>query len=122
MKQPVARGRLGRRVPDRTHPERAVPDVHFEAPNLFAKAVVLGAFWIVYEYAGFFKTKNIHTYNPVRIAFHEWQAIWRDVRRPLPWKARLAYVFGPPGWSHDGSRKTTDELRAERHARHGEAP
>ena len=59
-------------------------------------------------------TKNIHTYNPVRIAFHEWADIWRDVRRPLSWKERLGYLFGPPGWSHDGSRKTTEQLRAER--------
>lgn len=58
-------------------------------------------------------TKNIHTYNPFRIAFHEWEDLWRDVRRPLPWKARLGYLFGPPGWSHDGSRKTTRQLRAE---------
>jgi sterol desaturase/sphingolipid hydroxylase (fatty acid hydroxylase superfamily) len=58
-------------------------------------------------------TKNIHTYNPFRIAFHEWADLWRDVRRPLPLRARLGYLFGPPGWSHDGSRKTTRQLRAE---------
>ncbi|HMB90072.1 MAG TPA: sterol desaturase family protein [Rhodothermales bacterium] len=58
-------------------------------------------------------TKNIDTYNPFRIAFHEWRDLWRDLRRPLPWKARLGYLFGPPGWSHDGSRKTTRQLRAE---------
>jgi sterol desaturase/sphingolipid hydroxylase (fatty acid hydroxylase superfamily) len=58
-------------------------------------------------------TKNIHTYNPFRIAFHEWRDLWHDVRQPLPWKARLGYLFGPPGWSHDGSRKTTRQLRAE---------
>jgi sterol desaturase/sphingolipid hydroxylase (fatty acid hydroxylase superfamily) len=46
------------------------------------------------------------------IIFHEWGAIWQDVRRPgLTWKQKLHYVFGPPGWSHDGSRLTSDELR-----------
>ena len=46
------------------------------------------------------------------IIFHEWGAIWRDVRRPgLTWKQKLQYVFGPPGWSHDGSRQTSDQLR-----------
>jgi hypothetical protein len=25
----------------------------------------------------------------------------------------LGYVFGPPGWSHDGSTLTTDEMRAQ---------
>jgi hypothetical protein len=23
------------------------------------------------------------------------------------------YIFGPPGWSHDGSTKTSSQLRAE---------
>lgn len=57
-------------------------------------------------------TKNLETYNPFRIAFHEWVDIWRDVRQPgLKPKERLMYVFGPPGWSHDGSRLTSDEMR-----------
>jgi hypothetical protein len=58
-------------------------------------------------------TRNIETYNPFRIAFHEWADIWADVRRPLPLRTRLGYLFGPPGWSHDGSRKTTRELQAQ---------
>jgi len=47
-------------------------------------------------------TKNIHTYNPVRIAFHEWLDILRDVRQAPGWRNKLRYVFGPPGWRHDG--------------------
>lgn len=43
-------------------------------------------------------TKNIHTYNPVRIAFHEWLDIARDVRHSRSWRARWMYIFGPPGW------------------------
>ena len=58
-------------------------------------------------------TTNIDTYNPFRIAFHEWAALWRDVRRPLSWRDRMGYLFGPPGWSHDGSRRTTRQLREE---------
>jgi sterol desaturase/sphingolipid hydroxylase (fatty acid hydroxylase superfamily) len=58
-------------------------------------------------------TKNLGTYNPFRIAFHEWHDVWADVRRPLPLRARFGYLFGPPGWSHDGSRKTTAQLRRE---------
>ncbi|MBO9561592.1 MAG: sterol desaturase family protein [Niastella sp.] len=46
------------------------------------------------------------------IIFHEWSAIWQDLHRPgLTWKQKWLYVFGPPGWSHDGSRKTSEELR-----------
>ncbi|HEX5746324.1 MAG TPA: sterol desaturase family protein [Archangium sp.] len=43
-------------------------------------------------------TKNIHTYNPLRIAFHEYAAILRDVLRPNPPRVRLGLVFRGPGW------------------------
>ena len=56
-------------------------------------------------------TTNIDSHNPVRIAFHEWVAIGQDIRRAGTWRAALGYMFGPPGWSHDGSRKTTKQLR-----------
>ena len=55
-------------------------------------------------------TQNINTYNPVRIASHEYEKIWEDVKRPISWRARLGYLFKPPGWSHDNSRKTTRQL------------
>lgn len=57
-------------------------------------------------------TTNINSHNPVRIAFHEWVAIGRDVRRAKSVRSVLGYIFGPPGWSHDGSRQTTRQLRA----------
>lgn len=56
-------------------------------------------------------TKNIGSHNPVRIAFHEWVDIGRDLRRAGSFRNALGYLFGPPGWSHDGSRKTTRQLR-----------
>ena len=43
-------------------------------------------------------TKNIQTYNPVRIAFHEWADIARDLRRARSWREGWMYVFGRPGW------------------------
>jgi len=57
--------------------------------------------------------KNLGTFNPIRIALAEYFAIGHDVlRRDLRFWHRLAYFFGPPGWSHDGSRGTTAQLRA----------
>jgi sterol desaturase/sphingolipid hydroxylase (fatty acid hydroxylase superfamily) len=56
---------------------------------------------------------NLGSFNPLRIALHEYYAIARDVlSRDLTGLQRLAYFFGPPGWSHDGSRATTAQLRA----------
>lgn len=75
---------------------------------------LLGTFEPEREKVVYGLTKNIETFNPVVIAFHEWQALIADVRRPLPWKHRLAYAFRAPGWSHDGSRKTSVQMRAER--------
>ena len=43
-------------------------------------------------------TKNIGTFRPFRVAFHEYQAMWRDVRAADTWHDRLGYVFGGPAW------------------------
>ena len=60
--------------------------------------------------------KNIETYNPLRIAFHEWIAIAQDVRQARSWSERWMYLFGPPGWSPDGSRQTSAMIQARWHA------
>ncbi|MCU0670674.1 MAG: sterol desaturase family protein [Myxococcota bacterium] len=57
-------------------------------------------------------TKNIETFNPLRIAFHEWAAMFRAMAQADSWRARLGYCFEPPGWSPDGSTLTADQLRA----------
>ena len=48
-------------------------------------------------------TKNIGTFHPVRIAFHEYAAILRDFREATTWRARLGFVFRHPGWSPEKS-------------------
>lgn len=58
-------------------------------------------------------TKNIGTYNPLTMVFHEWKAIYNDLKKQTSFKNKLMYVFGPPGWSHDGSTKTSTQLRQE---------
>ncbi len=56
-------------------------------------------------------TKNIHTFNPLKIGFHEVGAIARDVARAPTLRAKLGYIFCPPGWSHDGSSMTAGKLQ-----------
>lgn len=58
-------------------------------------------------------TKPISEENPVSIIFHEWAAIVTDVTKSKSLKNKLLYIFGPPGWSHDGSRKTSRQLERE---------
>ena len=55
--------------------------------------------------------KNIGTFNLIWAAFHEWVGIARDVWRAPGLAAKLGYAFGPPGWSHDGSRDTSETIR-----------
>ena len=59
-------------------------------------------------------TKPLVKETPPHILFHEWQDIFKDcLQKNISWKQRWGYIFGPPGWSHDGSRKTSVQLRSE---------
>ena len=44
-------------------------------------------------------TKNIGTYNLLKVGFHEYGSILRDLRAAETWRARAGYVLGPPGWA-----------------------
>ncbi len=57
-------------------------------------------------------TKPIQKINAVTIVFHEWKNIFKDIsRKDISWRIKWSYIFGPPGWSHDGSSHTSRELR-----------
>ncbi|MFL0062634.1 sterol desaturase family protein [Tenacibaculum maritimum] len=56
-------------------------------------------------------TVNIETYNPIKVATHEYQAIIKDVLRAEKWSDKLNYIFNAPGWSHDGEDKRSKTLR-----------
>lgn len=58
-------------------------------------------------------TKNIHSFNPLRVFSHEWVAIWKDMRAGGSWRRRLGYVFRGPGWTPDGAEDRR-ELERER--------
>jgi sterol desaturase/sphingolipid hydroxylase (fatty acid hydroxylase superfamily) len=45
-------------------------------------------------------TKNIDTYNPVRIAGHEYVDILRDIAHSTTWHDRLSFVLRGPGWAY----------------------
>ncbi|HVZ35154.1 MAG TPA: sterol desaturase family protein [Polyangiaceae bacterium] len=57
-------------------------------------------------------TKPIDSFNPLYIAFHEWRALFRDVRRAPRLIDKVRYVFAPPGFSPDGSTLTSKQLQA----------
>src|SRR5579859_373568 len=57
-------------------------------------------------------TKDINSYNPLLIAFHEWIDIWNDVRKADTWRLKLRYVFGRPGWKVEQGATTPSSTSA----------
>lgn len=51
------------------------------------------------------------SYNPLVILTHEYGDIWKDLKKSPKWSDKFMYVFGPPGWSHDGSTLTIKQVR-----------
>ena len=51
----------------------------------------------------------LHTNNPVRIAFHEWEDLWRDVREAPDLRG---WVFGRPSWQHDAASRLAGKIPA----------
>jgi sterol desaturase/sphingolipid hydroxylase (fatty acid hydroxylase superfamily) len=49
-------------------------------------------------------TKNIRTYNPIAIGYHEFVDIARDVRRADSLRDQLGYMFKHPGWKPASER------------------
>jgi sterol desaturase/sphingolipid hydroxylase (fatty acid hydroxylase superfamily) len=55
--------------------------------------------------------KQLGSFNLIWAVFHEWIGIARDLWS-APWGSKLGYIWRPPGWSHDGSRDTSDSIKA----------
>ena len=65
---------------------------------------------------------NLGTFNPLRVAVHEWVGIWRDAtQRGITMRHRVLYALAPPGWTHDGSRLMSDGIKRKYLERHPEA-
>jgi sterol desaturase/sphingolipid hydroxylase (fatty acid hydroxylase superfamily) len=55
--------------------------------------------------------RQLGTFSLLHSVFHEWKAMLGDAWR-APWRHKLAYLVREPGWSHDGSRESSDSIRA----------
>jgi len=49
--------------------------------------------------------------NPFHIIFHEWIALIKDLSKKTSFLNKMKYLFMPPGWSHDGSSQTANQMR-----------
>lgn len=55
---------------------------------------------------------DLGTFNPLRVAVHEWLGIFKDIWSAKRWKHKAMFLLAPPGWTPDGSRMTSDMIRA----------
>lgn len=56
-------------------------------------------------------TTNINTYNPLKIASHEFITLCKDVKKAPGLANKLKYIFYAPGWSHNGIDLRAKTLR-----------
>ena len=54
--------------------------------------------------------KQLGSFNLLWAVFHEWIGMIGDIWRS-PCKHKLSYLLREPGWTHDGSRETSDQIR-----------
>ena len=67
-----------------------------------------------YERVRYGLTKPLSKETASNIVFHEWKQIFEDLKRSdIGLREKIFYLFGPPGWSHDGTRQTSEQLRVE---------
>jgi hypothetical protein len=45
-------------------------------------------------------TRNINTFNPLKIAAHEHLEMISDIYRSQDWRERLSFVVRGPGWAY----------------------
>lgn len=55
--------------------------------------------------------RNLGTFNPIKIATHEWVGIFKDLLTARSLREVWGYTFGPPGWTPDGSRRTSAMIK-----------
>ena len=66
---------------------------------------------------------QLGSFNLLWAAFHEWIGIAKDVWAAPGLRAKIGYIAMPPGWSHDGSRETSESIKQhwqDRQAHRGE--
>jgi len=57
--------------------------------------------------------KNLGSFNPLKVATHEWVGMAKDLAGSRSLREIFGYIFAPPGWSPDGSRETSESIRAQ---------
>ena len=62
---------------------------------------LLGTFQPETERVTYGLTTNIETFNPIKVATHEYAAMIEDVRSARTWRDRVGFVLRGPGWAYE---------------------
>ncbi|MBV1901706.1 MAG: sterol desaturase family protein [Kordiimonadaceae bacterium] len=63
------------------------------------------------EHCNYGLVHDLDTFNPLRVATHEWVGIFKDIWSAKGLRNKILFLVAPPGWTPDGSRMTSDMLR-----------
>ncbi len=74
---------------------------------------MFGSFEPEGEHCRYGLTTNIDTYNPVKVAFHEYAAIGRDLRVAQGWRQRVGLLVNKPGWAPGADAASQGSSRLE---------
>ena len=56
--------------------------------------------------------KNISSFNPLYVAFHEWIHLGKDMfSSKTNIINKLKYLYKPPGWKHDNTGVLSSDIR-----------
>ena len=80
---------------------------------------LFGSFQVEEEKPVYGIRHQLETINPLRVAFHEWIAITKDLRKARGLGDVMGYLFAPPGWSPEGWHETTRAQQAAERAKAG---
>lgn len=69
-----------------------------------------GSFQPEEEVPNYGLVKNLHTYNPIKVAYIEWWNMFKQMYRVGSFTNAIKVMFKPPGWSPEGGT-TTGELQ-----------
>jgi sterol desaturase/sphingolipid hydroxylase (fatty acid hydroxylase superfamily) len=56
--------------------------------------------------------KQIYTYNILKINFHEWIDMFKDILRPGPVLQRIKHIWAPPEWSREQNEMEENQGKA----------
>lgn len=48
-------------------------------------------------------TRQIYSFNPITLTFHEWRDMFRDMAEPGPWGLKLKHLWASPDWQRTQS-------------------